>query len=117
MEQSSSMFVPLVFLGIFLLTMAGYWKIFTKAGKPGWATLVPIYNFIVMLQIARRPMWWLILMFIPIVNFFVVLVVTLDIAKAFGRGTGFGLGMVFLGPIFFPILGFGGSRYARIQDS
>ncbi len=117
MEQSSSMVFPLVFMAIFLLTMAGFWKTFTKAGKPGWATLIPIYNFIVMLQIAKRPMWWVILMFIPIVNFFVVLVVTLDMAKAFGKGAGFGLGMVFLGPIFYPILGFGDSRYSQVHNS
>jgi hypothetical protein len=111
MEDSGGMLFPLVMLVLFIVVMAGFWKTFTKAGKPGWATLIPIYNLVVMLQIAGRPIWWLILMFIPIVNFFVTLVVSIDIAKNFGKGMGFGLGLAFLGPIFFPILGFGSAEY------
>lgn len=111
MEDSGGMLFPLVMLVLFIVVMAGFWKTFTKAGKPGWATLIPIYNLVVMLQIAGRPVWWLILMFIPIVNFFVTLVVSIDIAKNFGKGMGFGLGLAFLGPIFFPILGFGSAEY------
>jgi hypothetical protein len=105
------MLFPLVMLVLFIVVMAGFWKTFTKAGHPGWATLIPIYNLVVMLQIAGRPIWWLVLMFIPIVNFFVTLVVSIDIAKNFGKGMGFGLGLAFLGPIFYPMLGFGSAEY------
>ena len=73
--------------------------------------MIPIYNFIVILQIAGRAIWWIILMFIPIVNFVVEILVCLDVARNFGKGAGFGLGLAFLGCIFFPILGFGDAQY------
>ena len=112
MENSSAGFLgPLLMLAITVFFLASLWKLFTKAGKPGWASLVPIYNVIVLLQIAGRPAWWLLLMIIPVVNFFVVLVVAIDVAKNFGKGTGFGVGLFFLGFIFYPILGFGDARY------
>jgi hypothetical protein len=111
-ENSGAGFmVPLVFFTLILLFMAGLWKTFTKAGKPGWACLVPIYNMVVLLQIAGRPVWWLLLMFIPIVGLVVSFIVMIDIAKAFGKGVGFGLGLAFLGMVFFPILGFGSAQH------
>ncbi|MCK5051370.1 MAG: signal peptidase I [Candidatus Cloacimonetes bacterium] len=87
------------------------WKIFVKAGKPGWGCIVPIYNIILQLEIAGRPLWWIFLMFIPIVNFIIAIIITLDIAKAFGKGTGFGVGMILLPIIFYPILAFDSSEY------
>ena len=112
MESSGGGFiVPMIMFGVMLMFVASMWRIFTKAGKPGWACLVPIYNVVVMLQIAGRPMWWLLLMFIPIVNLFVGLVLFIDIAKAFGKGAGFGLGLFFLSPVFYPILGFGDAQH------
>ncbi len=111
MESGGGGFSTLIMLGILFLAIAGVWKTFTKAGKPGWACLVPIYNVVVMLQIAGRPLWWLLLLFVPLVNLFVILVVVIDIARAFGKGTGFGLGLLFLGFIFYPILGFGDAHY------
>jgi hypothetical protein len=112
MEQSGSALPMIFFMATFLFAMAGVWRTFVKAGRPGWACLVPIYNVIVLLQIAGRPMWWFILLLIPFVNFFVVLVLMMDIAKSFGRGMGFGLGLMFLGFVFYPILGFGEAQYA-----
>jgi hypothetical protein len=111
MESGGGGFSTLITLGILFLAIAGVWKTFAKAGKPGWACLVPIYNLVVMLQIAGRPLWWLLLLFVPLVNLFVVLVIVMDIAKAFGKGAGFGLGLLFLGFIFYPILGFGDAHY------
>ncbi len=98
-------FVVLIFM---LIVM---WKIFTKAGKPGWGILIPIYNIILMLEIAGRPGWWFLLMLIPGVNFVISIIVILDFAKAFGKGTGFGIGMLFFGIIFYPILAFGDAQY------
>ncbi|MBL8848997.1 MAG: signal peptidase I [Planctomycetaceae bacterium] len=92
-------------------TIIGMWKIFVKAGKPGWAAIIPIYNFIVLLEIVGRPVWWFILLFIPCVGFIIQIIIYLDLAKSFGRGSGFGIGLVFLPFIFFPILGFGDARY------
>ena len=101
----------IIFLGIALVVIAGLWKTFTKAGKPGWAAIIPIYNIIVMLQIAGKPVWWIILMIIPLVNLIVAILVSIAIAEKFGKGTGFGLGLAFLGVIFYPILGFGDATY------
>ena len=113
-QSSGSMgIVPLLFMLLITVAMvAGFWKVFVKAGKPGWACLVPIYNAVVMLQIVGRPIWWLILLFIPFVNFIVAIIVGIDMAKSFGKGAGFGIGLAFLAPIFYPILGFGDARYS-----
>lgn len=96
---------------ILLIVLAGVWKVFTKAGKPGWAAIVPIYNVIVMLEIAGKPLWWLVLMIIPVVNFVAAIIVCIALAAKFGKGSGFGVGLALLGPIFFPILGFGDAKY------
>ena len=100
-----------VAIAVALFYVACMWKIFTKAGQPGWAAIVPIYNMIVMLQIAGRPLWWVILLLLPFVNFIILILVMIDVAKAFGKGTGFGIGLALLGFLFFPILAFGGARY------
>ena len=94
-----------------VLVIAGMWKVFTKAGKPGWAAIIPIYNMIVLLQIAGKPLWWFLLFFIPVVNIVIAVMVMIGVAKAFGKGTGFALGLLFLSPIFIPMLGFGDAQY------
>jgi len=101
----------ILYIALVAAVIAGFWKVFTKAGKPGWAILIPIYNAIVMLEIAGRPLWWIILLFIPFVNIVISIIVSIDIAGKFGKGAGFGLGLAFLGFIFYPILGFGDSKY------
>ena len=103
--------LPLVWLAIVVLAIASLWKVFAKAGQPGWAAIVPIYNGYVLLKVAGRPGWWLLLFFIPLVNFIISIIVAIDVAKAFGKGTGFGVGLAFLGFIFYPILGFGDASY------
>lgn len=87
------------------------WKIFAKAGKPGWACLVPFYNLIVLLEIVGRPLWWIVMLLIPFVNLVFVFIIAIDLAKSFGKGTGFAMGLIFLSPIFYLILGFGSARY------
>jgi hypothetical protein len=93
-------------LALLILTIVGMWKVFVKAGRPGWAVLIPIYNIYVLLKIADDPGWWLILMLIPFVNLIVGGIVAVDLAHRFERGVVFALGMVFLPFIFIPILGF-----------
>lgn len=100
-----------------ILFIVGAWKVFSKAGRPGWAILIPFYNVIVMLQVAKRPLWWFFLYLIPFVNIVIAIIVALDIAKNFGRGAGFGLGLVFLPVIFYPILGFGSSQYMEASTA
>ncbi len=105
-------FIPLIFgCGFTLIIIAGMWKTFEKADKPGWAAIVPIYNVIVMLEIVGRPLWWIILFLIPLANLVVSIIVFNDLAKAFGRGIGTALGLLFLGFIFWPVLGFGSAQY------
>src|SRR5437588_11938477 len=96
---------------IALLLIVAMWKVFTKAGQPGWASIIPIYNLYIWCKIVGRPGWWIILMLIPFVNFIIGIILSIDLAKSFGNGVGFGLGLAFLGIIFFPILGFGSSQY------
>jgi hypothetical protein len=101
----------LIALAIGLLIVASVWKVFVKAGQPGWASIVPIYNIIVLLNIVGKPLWWIILFIIPLANIYAAFVVSIDLAKSFGKSTGFGLGLFFLGIFFFPVLGFGTARY------
>lgn len=98
---------------LILLLIVSQWKVYTKAGKPGWAVLVPIYNIIVLLEIVRKPIWWIALLLIPIVNFVILIIINVNLAKVFGKGTGFALGLIFLPFIFIPILGFGSAQYQQ----
>ena len=101
----------IVWLVILVVMVAALWKIFVKAGEPGWAAIIPIYNIIVLLKIVNRPVWWIVLFLIPLVNVIMMFVVAFDVAKVFGKGAGFALGMIFLSFIFCPILGFGSAKY------
>src|SRR5215468_3252945 len=98
-------------IALLVLLFAGMWKVFQKAGKPGWAAIIPIYNLIVLLQITGKPLWWIILYLIPFVNLVVLVLVSLELAKRFGKGVGFGIGIALLPFIFYPVLGFGPDRY------
>jgi hypothetical protein len=101
--------IMLVYFAILLITVISLWKIFTKAGKPGWAAIIPIYNIIVLLEIVNKPIWWIVLFLIPLVNFIAWILVSLALAERFGKGVGFGLGIAFLGFIFLPLLAFSDS--------
>jgi Family of unknown function (DUF5684) len=98
-------------LAIIVAIIAGIWKVFVKAGKPGWAAIIPIYNVIVLLEIAGKPLWWIILFFIPLVNIIMAILVSIAVARKFGKSDGFGVGLALLGFIFYPILGFGDAQY------
>jgi len=104
------------FLGVFgvallvtVVSIAGVWKTFEKAGQPGWAAVVPVYNvYVLVAEVADRDIVWVLLsMFVP----FLAVVPMIDVAESFGKGTGYGVGLAFLGFVFFPLLGFGDARY------
>ena len=99
------------FLAVAVFIIAGLWKTFEKAGQPRWAAIIPIYNLFILMKIAGKPVWWVVLMLIPIVSIIVAILVSIDVAKNFGKSTGFGVGLAFLGFIFYPILGFGDAEY------
>ncbi|HYU07972.1 MAG TPA: DUF5684 domain-containing protein [Gemmatimonadales bacterium] len=101
----------IVMCALIVLEIAAMWKVFEKAGQPGWAAIVPIYNLIVLIQIAGKPVWWILLYFIPIVSLIIAIIVLHNISVNFGKGVGFTLGLLFLSPIFFPILAWGDAEY------
>ena len=103
----------IVMCAVILFYVASMWKVFTKAGQPGWAAIIPIYNMVVLCQIAGKPVWWVLLMFIPLVNIVVAVMVWHNISLRFGHGVGFTLGLIFLGAIFIPILAWGSSEYQQ----
>lgn len=132
------MILTITLLAVFAAFLAGVWMTFAKAGKPGWAALVPIYNLVLLLRITDRPMWWilpilacilatspfvLVLLFYSPTLFFTVvilgflalfvfsLLVSLALAEKFGRDTGFGIGLAVLPFVFYPLLGFGEARF------
>jgi hypothetical protein len=92
-------------LAVTVVIFAGLWKTFEKAGEPGWAAIIPIYNFYILTKISDNAWWWVVLFFIPVIQLFALAKVSIDVAGKFG------LGLTFLSFIFFPLLGFGGARY------
>ena len=105
------MVVGLIFLGLLLVTLAAVWKIFTKAGEPGWAVIVPFYNLAVMMKVSGKPWWWFLLLLIPVVGIVIAILQCVGLAKNFGKGTGFAIGLILLSPIFILILGFGSAQF------
>lgn len=106
--------IVLVALALTVFAIASWWRVFSKAGQPGWAAIIPIYNTIVMLRVAGKPWWWLVLMLIPVVNIILLIIVYLDIARSFGKGAGFGVLMIFFPYICIPVLAFGSARYVGL---
>lgn len=113
LDTPAAILVTLFSLVVTVFYVYCMWRLFEKAGKPGWAALIPIYNTLIQLEIIQRPWWWLLLMFVPLVNFVVAVTVIFDLAKAFGKDTAFGFGILFLAPIFIPILALGNAKYIR----
>lgn len=103
--------VVIIYLLFIALMIASIWITYSKAGKPGWAAIIPIYNILVWLEIIGKPWWWLLLCLIPLVNIVIIIIMINRLSKVFGHGVGFTLGLIFLGFIFFPILAFGDSKY------
>lgn len=98
-------------IAVALIMVVSLWKIFTKAGKPGWASIIPIYNVIVILDIVKRPTWWVVLFFVPFVNIVIMFMVFYDLSKSFGKDIGYAIGLTFVPIIFLPMLGLGKSTY------
>ncbi len=103
--------VLVIQLAILVAFVAGLAKVFAKAGEPAWGAIVPIYNTYLMIKIGGNPWWYLLLLLIPLVNLLVLAKISVDIAAAFGKGLGYGLGLWLLQPVFYPLLGFGDASY------
>jgi len=90
----------------------GWWRVFPKAGQPAWAAVVPLYNiYVLVVGVARLSLLWFILVLIPGVQIIAAIMVNVEVARRFGRSEAFGLGLAIMGPVFYPILGFGRARY------
>ncbi len=129
----------LVMLAIGVFQIICWWKVFAKAGKPGWAAIVPIYNLVVLIQVAKKPTWWILWFFLPsifammievaplialilvvvsvITLLVIVILLQVGLAKAFGQGGGFAAGLIFLNIIFMAILAFGKYDHVDGQQS
>jgi uncharacterized membrane protein YhaH (DUF805 family) len=102
----------IIYVAFIVFAIAVMWKVFAKAGQPGWAAIIPIYNIYVWLKVAGRPGWWLVLFLIPFVNIVMALIVSIDIAKSFAKDTVFGVvGLWLFSLIGYAILAFGGAQY------
>lgn len=103
--------VIIFYVAILVLMIASGWKIYEKAGQPGWAAIVPIYNIVVLCKIIGKPTWWVVLCFIPLVNYVVLIMMIHGLSKSFGKGAGYTVGLVLLGIVFYPMLAFGDAQY------
>jgi hypothetical protein len=109
----------IIYLAVIVFEIAALWKVFVKAGQPGWAAIIPIYNLYILLKVIGRPAWWLLLfivgVIVPFVGWILLLVIgiiiAIDLAKSFAKSSGFAVGLFLLNFIFIPILGFGESQY------
>ena len=99
-----------------VLVIAGLWKTFEKAGHPGWGAIIPIYNLYLLIKVGGRPGWWLILFLLPIVSIIIWLIVSIDIAKNFGHGGGYGILLWLFAPIMYLVLGFGSDEYRPVNS-
>lgn len=114
MDKSSLICFLVVYLGIIFLVIAGFWKIFEKAGQAGWKALIPFYNmYVLTCEIAKKEILWFILLFVPFVGIVASILIMIELARKFGKSELFGIGLAFLSPIFIPILGFGSAQYQR----
>ncbi|MBI2722980.1 MAG: signal peptidase I [Bacteroidetes bacterium] len=101
----------IIYLGILVLILTSRWKIFEKAGKPGWASLVPVYSFVVLLRIVGKPWWWTLLLFIPGVNVIIFIIVIHCVSLSFGKDNTFTAGLILLGFIYIPLLAYSETHY------
>lgn len=101
----------ILYVAVIVFYIVSMWRVFEKAGQPGWAAIIPFYNIYILLKVAGQPGWWLILYFIPLVNIVIEIIVQVGVATKFGKGGGFAVGLIFLPFIFYPILAFGDARY------
>jgi hypothetical protein len=106
-----SLLISIAYIIMIVLSLVGIWKVYEKAGQPGWHSIIPFLNLFTWLKIVKKPYWWFFLMLIPLVNLGIAFMLGIELAKAFGKGTLFGVGLVLLPIVFYPILGFGEDTY------
>jgi hypothetical protein len=108
------LFIILIGLIFWIINVIFQWKVFEKAGKPGWAALIPIYNIVVMFDIAGLPLWNVLLLLVPILNIYIMVKANINLSKNFGKPGAFALGLIFLPIVFWGILAFDNSTYNQV---
>jgi hypothetical protein len=101
----------IIYLGVIVFMTCSMIGIYIKAGKPWWAAIVPIYYIVVLMEIVGKPLWWILLFFIPLANIVAIFMVTHSLSKSFGKDVGYTLGLILLAFVFYPMLAFGSARY------
>jgi hypothetical protein len=104
---AASTTTSLIVLGAVLLVLASMWKVFERAGEPGWAAIVPIYNVYVLTKVAQVSPLWILGMLIPLLNIVAAFVVSNGVARRFGKGAGYAIGLFLLPFLFYPMLAWG----------
>lgn len=107
----------LLWLALIAFVIISQWRVFTKAGQPGWAVFIPVYNILIILKVANKPWWWIFLLLIPVANIVFMIIILNRISKSFGKSEGFTVGLVLLGIVFWGILAFDSSQYTKLEDA
>ncbi len=111
MSPMQTVLVSVVVVAAIAFSMLVSWKLYRKTGKPGWAAWIPIYNFLVFLDMCGRPKWWIFLLLVPALNFVIWVVLCLDLSKRFGKGIGFAIATIFFSAVTFTMLALGSAKY------
>ncbi|HEX4607263.1 MAG TPA: DUF5684 domain-containing protein [Urbifossiella sp.] len=112
MEYVCPILIFLFMMMFVVAILAAMWKVFEKAGQPGWAAIVPIYNnYVLTCEIAKKEILWFILMFVPFISIVAYFIVCIEVAKKFGKDAGYGIGLAILPFVFFPMLAFTDAKY------
>ncbi|AEV97530.1 hypothetical protein A4D02_30485 [Niastella koreensis] len=101
----------LIFSTLIVFIYIVHWRIFEKAGRPGWEAIIPVYNTFIMMKIIGKPWWWILLLCIPFVNIIFAIIAVNMLSKSFGKDEGFTVGLLLLGIVFYPLLAFGDAKY------
>lgn len=114
--QAAGMFSGLVGFAVFIIVLIGTWKVYQKAGQPGWAAIIPIYNLYILFKISWGKGLYILLLLIPLVNVVILYLTVYKLALSFGKGIGYSLGLILLPMVFFPMLGFGDATYLGVPS-
>ncbi len=110
-DAQQSAFVNMIELVLAILVIIAVWKIFTKAGEPGWAALIPFYNIYKLFKISMGNGWFFLMLFLPLINFIAGILLSINLARAFGKSGGYAVGLILLTPVFLILLGFSDAQY------
>jgi len=111
-DMSNNPVFWIIYAVVVVVAIIALWRVFAKAGRPGWAAIIPIYNIYTLVKVSGNSGWFVLLYFIPVVNIIISVIVALGVAKNFGKSGVFGfVGLWLFSLIGYLILGFGSAQY------